>query len=61
MVEVRRKPKETSFALVRRFSSKVRLSGILQEAKKRQYYQRPLGEREKKERALKRLNKKTKK
>jgi len=57
MVEVRKRPKETTFALVRRFSSKMRSSGVLQEVKKRQYYQRPLNEREEKLKALKRIKK----
>ncbi|HOK35448.1 MAG TPA: 30S ribosomal protein S21 [Candidatus Pacearchaeota archaeon] len=60
MVEVRKKQKETTFSLVRRFSSKLRMSGILQEVKKRQYYQPPLNEREKREKALKRINQKSK-
>jgi ribosomal protein S21 len=57
MVEVRKRPKETTFALVRRFSSRMKLSGVLQEAKKRQYYQPPLNKREKKLKALKRIKK----
>jgi len=57
MVEVRKKPKETTQALIRRFSSIVRMSGILEEAKRRQFYQRPLNKRQRKERALKRLKK----
>ena len=57
MIEVRKKPKETTQALIRRFSSIVRMSGILEEAKKRQYYQPPLNERAKKEKALKKLKK----
>jgi len=60
MVEVRKKQKETTFSLVRRFSSKLRMSGILQEVKKRQYYQPPLNEREKREKVLKRINQKSK-
>lgn len=57
MVEVRRKPKESVLSLVRRFSSKVRMSGILLEAKKRMFYQKPPNEREKREKALRRLQK----
>ena len=57
MVEVRRKPRETVHSLVRKFSSRIRLSGILKEAKKRQYCQAPLGKRERKEKVLKKLKK----
>jgi ribosomal protein S21 len=57
MVEVRKKPKETSVSLIRRFSSKVRMSGVLVEAKKRQYHQAPLKKRAKKEKAIRRLKK----
>ncbi len=57
MVEVRKKPKENSVSLIRRFSSKVRMSGVLIEAKKRQYYQPPLTEREKREKVIRKLKK----
>ena len=55
MVEVRKKPREAVHSLVRKFSSRIRLSGILKEAKKRQYCQVPLGKKERKEKALKKL------
>ena len=57
MVEVRKKPREAVYSLVRKFSSRIRLSGILKEAKKRQYCQVPLGKKERKEKALKKLRK----
>lgn len=60
MVEVRKKPKETTVSLIRRFSSKVRMSGVLVEAKKRQYKKSPLKKRAKKEKALRRIEKKKK-
>ena len=55
MVEVRRKPRETVYVLVRKFSSRMRMSGILREAKKRQYCQAALGKKEAKEKALKKI------
>lgn len=61
MVEVRKKPRETTFSLIRRFSLKVRMGGILQEAKKRQFYHPPLSEKEKKEKALKKIKRANKK
>ena len=55
MVEVRRKPGESVLSLVKRFSTKVRLSGIFIEVKKRIHYQKPLNKRARKEKALLRL------
>jgi len=58
MVEVRRKPRENTSALLRRFSSKMRLSGVLREARKRQFSSSPMNDREKKSKALRRIEKK---
>ena len=55
MVEVKRKPGESVLSLVKRFSTKVRLSGILIEVKKGIHYQKPLNKRARKEKALLRL------
>ena len=57
MVEIKKKPKESPLALVRRFSSKVRMSGILNEARKRQFYKSSLNQKEKKEKAIRRIEK----
>lgn len=57
MVEVRKRPKETSISLIRRFSSKVRMSGVLIEAKKRQYHKTPFKKRAQREKALRRIEK----
>jgi ribosomal protein S21 len=59
MVEVRKKPKETTPSLVRRFSSKLRMSGTLIEARKRQYTKRPLSPTAKKQKALRRIRKRS--
>lgn len=57
MVEVRKNKNENSASLVRKFSTKVRLSGILLEGRKRLFYQKPLNKRARKEKALRRLQK----
>jgi len=57
MVEVRKKPRENALSLVRRFSLKVRMSGVLVEARKRQYHKSPLTKRDRKEKTLRRLKK----
>lgn len=53
-LKVFRKEKETVQNLIRRFIKIVRDSGILLEAKKRQFYQRPKSKTAKKEAALRR-------
>jgi len=53
-LRVVRKQKETSQNLVRRFSRSVRQSGILLEARKSLFRERPLSERAKKLKALRR-------
>ena len=58
MVEVRRKPRETTPALIRRFSLKVRVSGILKEAKKRRFHTSPLNKEKRKKKALRKIEKK---
>lgn len=52
MVEVYRKPKESSAALIRRFSQAVQASKILERLKERQFRKRRLSEREIKHRAI---------
>ena len=56
MVDVKKKLRETTPALLRRFSLKLRLSGVINEAKKRQYRKKELNEKEKKNKALKKLD-----
>jgi len=58
MVEIKRKPRETISAFIRRFSSKVRMSGVLKEARKRQFYISSLNKKKRKEKALRKAEKK---
>lgn len=60
MVEVRKKPKETSPSLARRFSSKLRMSGVLLEARKRQFNKPSRNKTARKEKALRRISKASK-
>jgi len=53
-LEVTREEKEDTRKLVRRFSQKVRQSGILKKARASRFYQRPLSKTKKKLRALRR-------
>jgi len=53
-LEVKKQPRETSQSLIRRFSKRVRGSGILLRARKIQFRQRPKSRRAKKETALRR-------
>lgn len=57
MVEVNKKFKENSLNLIRRFSTRVRKSGILIEMKKRQFFQPSISKKDKKEKVLRRLKK----
>jgi ribosomal protein S21 len=57
MVEVRKKPKENTPSLARRFSTKLRRSGVLLEARKRQFSKRSRNKRARKEKALRRIEK----
>ena len=57
-LKVERQPKESSQNLIRRFTQKVRLSGILLEVRKRQFWQRPKSRQLKKRSALRREEKK---
>jgi len=51
-LEVKRKEKETSQRLVRRFCKIIRQSGILRRAREVQFYQKPLSKTKKKLQAL---------
>ena len=57
MVEVIKKPKENTSSLVRRFSTKLRMSGVLLEARKRQFNKRSRNKRARKEKALRKIQK----
>jgi len=52
MIEVRKKENESSASLFYRFTKKVKRSGVLKEAKKRKFRQRPLNKRKVRESAL---------
>lgn len=54
MLEVKRKPSESSSALLHRFSKIVKQSGILREAKKRRYRNRPVSKTKRKLSAIRR-------
>jgi len=53
-LEIKKQPRETSQSLIRRFSKRVRGSGILLRARKIQFRRRPKSRRAKKETALRR-------
>jgi len=52
MVEVRKKPRESTAALIRRFSRAVQVSGLLDEAKSKRFHSRPQSTYKEKKRAL---------
>jgi len=56
-LKVKRQPRESSQGLLRRFTLKLKKSGILLEAKKKKYYQRPKGKNLRKKSALRRERK----
>ncbi|HHE76411.1 MAG TPA: hypothetical protein ENL27_00235 [Candidatus Parcubacteria bacterium] len=53
-LEVKKLPRESSQSLIRRFSRKMKQSGILLEARKKLFYLREKGEQMKKRAALRR-------
>jgi len=54
MVVVKAQPGDTSDSLIRKFSRKVLTEGILQDLKKREFYQKPAEVRKEKKRELQR-------
>ncbi len=54
MVFVRSQPGDTSDSLIRKFTRKVLTEGILQDLKKREFYQKPAEVRKEKNKELKR-------
>ncbi len=57
MVEVRKKEGESSTAMMRRFTRRVQLSGVLLEARRGKFYHRKPKKRAMRERALRRTKK----
>lgn len=55
MVYVKRKDRETTASLLRRFSRRVQQSGVLVRARKIRFYEPKVSKRELRERALRRL------
>ena len=55
MVEVKRKEGETTGAMLRRFTRRVQLSGILMHSRKNRFYHSKLTKRVVRERALRRI------
>lgn len=56
-MEIKKKPKEPTSFLLRRFTQKVRESGILVEAKKSQFYERKPSRGQRRKNALERETK----
>ncbi|OGG09927.1 30S ribosomal protein S21 [Candidatus Gottesmanbacteria bacterium RBG_16_43_7] len=54
MVYVKAQPGDTSDSLIRKFTRKVLTEGILQDLKKREFYQKPAEQRKEKKRDLER-------
>lgn len=59
MVQVKKRKKESTHSLIRRFTQRVRQSGVLEKARESMFHQQPKTHRELKEEAL--YNKKMKK
>jgi len=53
-IEVKRRNRETTTSLLRRFSRRVQQSGILLEARKDRFHERPVNKRAKRQSALRR-------
>ena len=58
MIEVRKKERETSSALLFRFMRRVKRSGVLKESRKRRFYDRATSRRDRKLSALHKTAKK---
>jgi len=55
MVDVRKQPRENIGSMLRRFSERIKKSGILNEAKESQWYKKPKSRRERRQTAMMRL------
>jgi len=60
-MEIRRKPKEPTSFLLRRFTQKMRESGILVEAKKSQFHSKKASKLQRRKNALERVGKRKEK
>jgi len=60
-MEVKKKPKEPTSFLLRRFTQRVRESGILIEAKKSQFYEKKISKGQRRKNALEREGKRKQK
>ena len=60
VVEIRKQEKETTANLLRRFSRKVRESGVLEKVRSLQFKKRPSSKKTKKEMALRRIGRQKK-
>ena len=58
MIEIKKKEGESSASHLYRFTKKVRQSGVLKEAKKRKFHDRPINKRQRRMSALHREKKK---
>jgi len=54
MIEIKKKEKESTASLLRRFNKRVRQSGVLLAARKNKYYEKPKNKRQQKITALRR-------
>ncbi|MBU3922990.1 hypothetical protein KJ684_02010 [Patescibacteria group bacterium] len=61
MVDVQKKPRETSSSLIRRFTQKVRESNILMESKKARFQEKDPSRSERRKQALERNKKRREK
>lgn len=52
MLQVNRKDDESSESLIRRFNKKVAQSGVLTEARRKKYFEKPLSKKEQREIAI---------
>jgi len=59
-VEVNKNENETNASLIRRFTRRVQSSGVLQSARKKRFFARPLSPKVKKQQKLRYLRKKEK-
>ena len=59
--EVRKQERESNQSLIRRFTKRIRQSGIMAAAKRAVFYRKPLGEEMQKQIALRRIEKRAQK
>ena len=54
-LEIKKQDRETTQSLIRRFTKSIKQSGILREARRRRFFERPLGKQAKKAVALRKI------